>query len=126
MNNGGGIEALEATTGKPLWHSQVGNLTAPPETFMLDGKQHVVAYVSGGLFMFVLNKTHPTGLALGNSRSPGHLTASVLPSVFRRARSVPDPAPLHLLLTIDLTIGVLAKSSPDAHTLVRRGLVLVS
>ncbi|HEY4088668.1 MAG TPA: PQQ-binding-like beta-propeller repeat protein [Bryobacteraceae bacterium] len=55
MNNGGGIEALEATTGKPLWHSQVGNLTAPPETFMMDGKQHVVAYVSGGLFMFVLN-----------------------------------------------------------------------
>jgi len=55
MNNGGGIEALESTTGKPLWQSKVGNLTAPPETFMLDGKQHVVAYVSGGLFMFVLN-----------------------------------------------------------------------
>ena len=55
MSNGGGIEALEATTGKPLWHSQIGALTAPPETFMLDGKQHVAAYVSGGLFMFVLN-----------------------------------------------------------------------
>ncbi|HVV46058.1 MAG TPA: PQQ-binding-like beta-propeller repeat protein, partial [Bryobacteraceae bacterium] len=55
MNNSGGIEALDATSGKPLWHSAVGNLTAPPETFMMDGKQHVVAYVSGGLFMFVLN-----------------------------------------------------------------------
>jgi alcohol dehydrogenase (cytochrome c) len=55
MSNSGGIEALEATTGKPLWHSEVGALSAPPETFMLDGKQHVAAYVSGGLFMFVLN-----------------------------------------------------------------------
>jgi alcohol dehydrogenase (cytochrome c) len=55
MNSGSGIEALDATSGKPLWHSNVGTLTAPPETFMLDGKQHVVAYVSGGLFMFVMN-----------------------------------------------------------------------
>jgi alcohol dehydrogenase (cytochrome c) len=55
MSASGGIEALEATTGKPLWHSEVGALSAPPETFMLDGKQHVAAYVSGGLFMFVLN-----------------------------------------------------------------------
>ena len=55
MNNGGGIEALEATTGKPLWHSNVGALSAGPETFMLEGKQHVAAFVSGGLFMFVLN-----------------------------------------------------------------------
>ncbi len=55
LSNGGGIEALDSLTGKPLWHSNVGALTAPPETFELDGKQHVVAYVSGGLFMFVLN-----------------------------------------------------------------------
>jgi hypothetical protein len=55
MSNGGGIEALEATTGKPLWHSETGALTAPPETFLMDGKQHVAAYVSGGLFMFVMN-----------------------------------------------------------------------
>jgi len=55
MSNGGGIEALETKTGKPLWHSEVGGLTAPPETFMMDGKQHVAAFVSGGLFMFVLN-----------------------------------------------------------------------
>jgi alcohol dehydrogenase (cytochrome c) len=55
ISNSGGIEALEATTGKPLWHSEVGALSAPPETFMLDGRQHVAAYVSGGLFMFVMN-----------------------------------------------------------------------
>ncbi len=55
MSASGGIEALEATTGKALWHSEVGALSAPPETFMLDGKQHVAAYVSGGLFMFVMN-----------------------------------------------------------------------
>ncbi len=55
LSNGGGIEALEATTGKPLWHSDIGALSAPPETFLLDGKQHVAAYVSGGIFMYVLN-----------------------------------------------------------------------
>jgi alcohol dehydrogenase (cytochrome c) len=55
LSNGGGIEALEAKTGRPLWHSEVGALTAPPETFLMDGKQYVAAYVSGGLFMFVLN-----------------------------------------------------------------------
>jgi len=55
LSNSGGIEALEATTGKPLWHSVVGALSAPPETFMLDGKQHVAAFVPGGLFMYVLN-----------------------------------------------------------------------
>jgi hypothetical protein len=54
MSNGGGIEAFEAT-GKPLWHSDVGRLTAPREIFLMNGKQYVTAYVSGCLFMFVLN-----------------------------------------------------------------------
>jgi len=55
MSNGGGIEALEAATGKPLWHSDIGALSAPPETFLIDGKQHILANSGSGLFMFVLN-----------------------------------------------------------------------
>ena len=55
MSNGGGIEAVRATDGKPLWHAEIGNLTSPPETFLVDGKQHVLATGAGGLYMFVLN-----------------------------------------------------------------------
>jgi alcohol dehydrogenase (cytochrome c) len=55
LNNGGGVEALEAATGKPLWHSDIGALTAPPETFLVDGKQRLLVAGSAGLFLFVLN-----------------------------------------------------------------------
>ena len=55
LGNGQDFEALEAKTGKPLWHSAIGALSSPPETFMLDGKQHVLATGSGALYMFVLN-----------------------------------------------------------------------
>jgi len=55
LNNGGGVEALEAATGKPLWHSDVGALSAPPETFLMDGKQRLLVAASAGLFQFVLN-----------------------------------------------------------------------
>jgi hypothetical protein len=48
-------EALQATDGKPLWHSEIGALSSPPETFLLDGKQHVLATGVTGLYMFVLN-----------------------------------------------------------------------
>ena len=49
LSNGGGIEA-PGKDGKPLWHSEIGALSSPPETFMLDGKQHV-ATGAAGLYM---------------------------------------------------------------------------
>ncbi|HVW08292.1 MAG TPA: PQQ-binding-like beta-propeller repeat protein [Bryobacteraceae bacterium] len=55
MSNGGGIEAIRATDGAPLWHSEIGTLSSPPEVFMLDGKPHVLASGATGLSMFVLN-----------------------------------------------------------------------
>jgi alcohol dehydrogenase (cytochrome c) len=55
LSNGGAIEAIRATDGKPLWHSEIGSLSSPPETFLLDGKQHVLASGAAGLSMFVLN-----------------------------------------------------------------------
>jgi alcohol dehydrogenase (cytochrome c) len=53
--DGQNIVAYEALTGKPLWHSQIGGLSSPPETFLLDGKQHVLANGAAGMYMFVLN-----------------------------------------------------------------------
>jgi alcohol dehydrogenase (cytochrome c) len=54
-NNGQNVEAWDAKTGKALWHSQIGGISSPPETFMMDGKQHLLATGSAGLCLFVLN-----------------------------------------------------------------------
>ena len=42
LSNGPNVEAWDAATGKGLWYSQIGGLSSPPETFMLDGKQHML------------------------------------------------------------------------------------
>ena len=55
MSNGQNVEAWDAATGKGLWYSQIGVLQSPPETFMLDGKQHFLFTAGGSLYMFVLN-----------------------------------------------------------------------
>lgn len=51
----GGLEALDATTGEPLWHSRIGTITNAPITYELDGLQYVVAASGGTVFTFVLN-----------------------------------------------------------------------
>jgi alcohol dehydrogenase (cytochrome c) len=53
--NGQNVEAWDAATGNPIWYSQIGGLNSPPETFMLDGKQHMLFNGPNGLFLFVLN-----------------------------------------------------------------------
>jgi alcohol dehydrogenase (cytochrome c) len=55
LSNGQNVEAWDAATGKGLWYSQLGGLSSPPETFMLDGKQHMLFTGSTGLYLFVLN-----------------------------------------------------------------------
>jgi alcohol dehydrogenase (cytochrome c) len=55
VSNGQNVEAWDAATGKGLWYSQIGALQTPPETFMLDGKQHFLFTAGGSLYMFVLN-----------------------------------------------------------------------
>jgi alcohol dehydrogenase (cytochrome c) len=54
-NDGQNFVAWDSATGKPLWHAQIGGISSPPETFMLDGKQHVLATGAAGLYLFVLN-----------------------------------------------------------------------
>ena len=55
LSNGQNVEAWDAATGKGLWYSQIGGLASPPETFLLDGKQHLLFNAGGALYMFVLN-----------------------------------------------------------------------
>ncbi|HEY4085447.1 MAG TPA: PQQ-binding-like beta-propeller repeat protein [Bryobacteraceae bacterium] len=55
LSDGNGIAAWEAKTGTPIWHAQIGSLSSPPETFLLDGKQVVLATGANGLFLFQLN-----------------------------------------------------------------------
>ena len=55
LSNGQNVEAWDAASGKALWYSQIGGLSSPPETFTLDGKQHLLATGAGALYMFVLN-----------------------------------------------------------------------
>ncbi len=55
LSNPPNVEAWDAATGRALWYSQIGGLSAPPETFLLDGKQHMLFSAGGSLYMFVLN-----------------------------------------------------------------------
>jgi alcohol dehydrogenase (cytochrome c) len=55
LSDGPNVEAWDAATGKALWYSQIGGLSSPPETFILDGKQHLLATGAGALYLFVLN-----------------------------------------------------------------------
>ena len=55
LSNGQNVEAWDAATGKALWYAQIGGLSSPPETFLLDGKQHLLATGAGALYLFVLN-----------------------------------------------------------------------
>lgn len=52
---GGNFFALDATTGKPLWHVQLGNsVRANPVTYAVDGKQYVEAAAGNSVFVFSL------------------------------------------------------------------------
>jgi alcohol dehydrogenase (cytochrome c) len=57
--DGNYLIALDAATGKTLWHAKVGAVTNAPETYMLDGHQYVLATGGGQLFAFVLNQAPP-------------------------------------------------------------------
>jgi alcohol dehydrogenase (cytochrome c) len=54
--DGQNLVAYEVKTGKPLWHSRIGVTGNAPETYMLDGKQYVLATGGDQLFAFVLNQ----------------------------------------------------------------------
>jgi alcohol dehydrogenase (cytochrome c) len=50
----GNFVAHNATTGKPIWHTRIGNITNAPQTFSLDGRQYVIVATGDALWSFVL------------------------------------------------------------------------
>jgi alcohol dehydrogenase (cytochrome c) len=54
--DGQNLVAYDAKTGKPIWHSKIGATGNAPETYLLDGKQYVLATGGDSLYAFVLNK----------------------------------------------------------------------
>ena len=51
---GGNLVAYDAATGDPLWHVRLGDVSNAPQTFMLDGKQHVLVAAVDALYAFAL------------------------------------------------------------------------
>jgi alcohol dehydrogenase (cytochrome c) len=47
--------AFDAANGTPLWNARLGNVTNAPQTYMLDGKQHVLVAAGDQLYAFRLN-----------------------------------------------------------------------
>ncbi len=54
--DGQNLVAYEPATGKPLWHSRIGTAGNAPETYLLDGRQYILATGGDQLFAFVLNQ----------------------------------------------------------------------
>ena len=51
----GNLVAFDAANGTPLWNARLGNVTNAPQTYMLDGKQHVLVAAGDQLYAFRLN-----------------------------------------------------------------------
>jgi alcohol dehydrogenase (cytochrome c) len=50
----GNLVAYNVATGKPLWNTRIGNVTNAPQTYMLDGRQYLIAATGDTLWSFVL------------------------------------------------------------------------
>ena len=51
---GGSLLAYDAADGKILWHSRIGSVSNAPQTYLIDGRQHVLVAVGDTLFAFTL------------------------------------------------------------------------
>jgi alcohol dehydrogenase (cytochrome c) len=50
----GNFVAFDPLNGKPLWHTQIGQVTNAPETYMVDGRQHILVAAGDTLYSFML------------------------------------------------------------------------
>jgi len=50
----GNIVAFDAASGKALWHARINGVSAPPQTYMLDGRQYLLVASSDTLYTFML------------------------------------------------------------------------
>jgi alcohol dehydrogenase (cytochrome c) len=50
----GNFAAFDTRNGNPLWHTRIGNPSNAPQTYMVDGRQHVLVAVGDTLYNFLL------------------------------------------------------------------------
>jgi alcohol dehydrogenase (cytochrome c) len=50
----GNFVGFDAETGVPLWHTRIGNVTAAPITYELDGRQYLLTAVGDMLYAFAI------------------------------------------------------------------------
>ena len=56
LGGGGGLTALDAKTGKSLWHINLGqNTQSTPMTYMVGGKQYIVLPGTGSIVAYTLH-----------------------------------------------------------------------
>jgi alcohol dehydrogenase (cytochrome c) len=48
----GNFVAFDATNGRILWHTRIGNISNAAQTYMVDGRQHVLVAVNDMLYAF--------------------------------------------------------------------------
>ncbi|HZR25636.1 MAG TPA: acido-empty-quinoprotein group A [Vicinamibacterales bacterium] len=51
----GNFVAFDPANGNPLWHTQLGQVTNAPETFLVDGRQYVLVAAGDTLYAFTIN-----------------------------------------------------------------------
>jgi len=52
---GGNVVAYDPANGAILWHAQLGGVSGPVQTYMLDGKQYILVSAVDSLYAFALN-----------------------------------------------------------------------
>jgi alcohol dehydrogenase (cytochrome c) len=50
----GNFVAFDTRNGNPVWHTRIGNISNAPQTYSVDGRQHVLAVVGDTLYAFVM------------------------------------------------------------------------
>jgi alcohol dehydrogenase (cytochrome c) len=50
----GNFVAFDPANGQPLWHTQIGPVSNAPETYLVDGRQHVLIAAGDTLYAFTL------------------------------------------------------------------------
>ena len=53
-DRGGNIVARDPETGRPLWHSRLGNVSNAPQTYLIDGDQYLLVANGDMLYAFKL------------------------------------------------------------------------
>jgi len=51
----GNFVAFDPANGQPLWHTRIGQVSNAPETYMVDGRQHVLVAAGDSLYAFTIN-----------------------------------------------------------------------